>query len=156
MNEILQAEDGPVFIRDIVVQQIDTEMSGAAQVSAWIRWMEETEYAFLRSIGLSVSMRDERGQFGFPRLSASVQFHRPVFFGQQLTMEMRTGSPSGKQIEYLFRAWSADRGNARNRMAEGRFVVACCRFPAAALPYAIPIPDFVLEKFSSIRRPTGD
>jgi len=66
------------------VRWVDTDLSGFAHVSAYVRMMEETEYAFLRSRGLSVKLTDEKGIMGFPRLHASVQIDQPLVFDQQL------------------------------------------------------------------------
>jgi len=43
----------------------DVDQSGYAGIPNYIRMMEETEYAFLRSLHLSIVMQDERGVVGF-------------------------------------------------------------------------------------------
>ena len=47
----------------------------------------------------------------------------------------------GKRLIYEFKIQRAS-----TLIARGEFQVACCRFPAEGDPYAIPIPDFVLQK----------
>lgn len=131
------------FSRSIRVAWVDTECTGLAQTHAYVRWMEETEYAFLRDRGLGVSMRDERGQFGFPRLTTSIRIYSPASFDEPIVIAMRVVRNEAKQLEYAFRIVQAEDGRA---IAEGRFVVACCRFPAGGLPYAILIPDPIREQ----------
>lgn len=132
-----------VFHRTFRVRQIDTGWSGFAQTPAVLRWMEESEYAFLRSLGLSVSQRDDRGQYGFPRLMAAIEFHSPVAFDEELVVALRITRLDSKQIEYSFVVTRrGDEGeSAAGPVASGRFVVACCRFPAGEPPYAILIPE---------------
>src|SRR5689334_19819650 len=42
-----------------LVQFSETDMAGIVHFSNYFRWMEEVEHAFLRSLGMSVSMRHE-------------------------------------------------------------------------------------------------
>ena len=103
--------------------------------------MEETEYAFLRSRGLSVVLYDDRGTMGFPRLSASIEIHEPIGFDESTEIQLRLEEMDGKQITYAFDLLTANRTLA----VEGRFRVACCRFPNRKPPYAILLPEFVIE-----------
>ncbi len=112
--------------------------------SQWLRYMEEAEYAFLRSRGLSVVLADERGQIGFPRLACQLDIHGTASAGQMLTTKLILDSIDGKQIAYSFRVLRGDQ-----LLANGRFQVACCRFPPDSLPYAILIPDWVMAKLVS-------
>ena len=103
--------------------------------------MEETEYAFLRSRGLRVVLYDERGTMGFPRLNVQLEIHEPVAFPEQVEVELRLTEVDGKQISYEFDIVN----EAGSIAAEGRFQVACCRFPDRKPPYAILIPEFVID-----------
>jgi len=134
-----------IYSRTVTVLHSDTDMLGFATVPAFISWMEETEYEFLRTLGLSVSMTDRRGRYGFPRLIAEVDIHYPAWPGDNLEIGLGIGQTSGKVIEYRFRVERMQSGKAR-KVATGRFEVACCRFPREGLPYAILIPDLVLER----------
>jgi acyl-CoA thioester hydrolase len=123
------------------VHFVDTDASGFAHFSTYIRMMEETEYAFLRSRGLSVVLYDERGTMGFPRLSASLQIHHPLVFDQNVDVGLRLTEIDGKQITYEFKI--AD--ETGELAVEGRFQVACCRFPDDKPLFAILTPDHVIE-----------
>lgn len=108
--------------------------------------MEETEYALLRRLGLSVSMRDARGQFGFPRLRVEVNAAHPARLDERLEVEAGIGQLSARMIVYQFAIRSLDRPRELALVASGRFEVACCRFPRDAAPYAILIPDGFLGR----------
>jgi YbgC/YbaW family acyl-CoA thioester hydrolase len=124
-----------------IVRWIDTDASGMVHPSALIRMMEETEYAFLRSRGLSVVLKDGRGLMGFPRLSAEIELVEPVGFDAELKVEIFLTELDGKTITYEFLISDCESSN----VAKGKFVVAVCRFPEDDPPYAILTPEYVIE-----------
>ena len=127
------------YQRQTRVRWVDTDASGWAHFSSYVKLMEETEYAFLRSRGLSVVLHDERGTLGFPRLSAELTLIEPLRFDQAVTVELRLLAIDGKQLTYEFVILS----DANAIAVTGKFVVACCRFPDDQSPYAVLIPDHV-------------
>ena len=106
-------------------------------------YMEETEYAFLRSVGLSVVLTDSRGKIGFPRIEVSADFRQPARHGDVLDIRMTISGTDGKTLQYQFDVVRHD-----ELVARGQFKVACCRFLPRRRPYAIPIPDDVLDRIS--------
>jgi acyl-CoA thioesterase FadM len=127
------------------VRLVDTDGTGFAHFATYVQMMEETEYAFLRSRGLRVVLYDERGTIGFPRLNVQLKIHRQVAFGQRLEVTLRLVEIDGKQISYKFDLVN----EAGLIVVEGRFQVACCRFPDGNPPFAILIPDFVSQALTS-------
>ena len=105
--------------------------------------MEETEYDFLRSRGLSVVLHDDRGTMGFPRLSVQIEILRPAVFEQSVTVQLELCRVDGKQIAYDFTI--GDTEHSDQIIATGNFTAACCRFPSDAPPYAMLTPEFVVE-----------
>lgn len=133
------------------VRFVDTDASGFAHFSTYVRMMEETEYAFLRSRGLSVVFHDERGTIGFPRLSAEIQIHHPLVFEQSVLVQLELISLDGKRIIYDFEI-----RDPTDRVAiEGRFELACCRFPENKRPYAILIPEQVIADLIPAANPSN-
>jgi acyl-CoA thioester hydrolase len=133
----------PIIARFVFPRQVrfvDTDASGFAHFSTYIRMMEETEYAFLRSRGLCVVLYDDLGTMGFPRLNARVQIHSPLVLEQNVQVHLQLVEVDGKQIVYEFSIVD-EHGDIA---VEGRFLVACCRFPANKPPYAILTPEFVM------------
>ncbi len=120
----------------IRVRWCDTDASGTVHFANYLRYMEETEYAFLRSLGLSVVMHDERGTIGFPRVASQLNILIPARFDEELEIWMQVAGNDGVKLVYRF---EIDR--AHEMVATGQFDIACCRFPPGELPRAILIPD---------------
>ena len=125
---------------DREVRLVDTDATGMVHFAAYVRMMEEAEYAFLRDRGLSVVLRDERGTLGFPRLSANIDIVQPVTHGEMIRVQVLLAQLDAKSIEYQFRLVDSV-GTTRVR---GEFRAACCRFPDQGPPYAILIPESVV------------
>ena len=58
-----------------------------------------------------------------------------------MTIDLVLRANDGKRLIYDFEI----RRDA-TLIARGEFQVACCRFPVDGDPYAIPIPEFILQK----------
>lgn len=127
------------------VSMSDTDASGTVHLGAYIRMMEETEYAFLRSRGLSVVLTDAKGILGFPRLEASIDVAAPAQFDEEVQIELNLIEVDGKQIIYEFAIKSLTGATESKDIATGRFRVVCCRFPSNDNPYAILTPLHVIE-----------
>ena len=133
------------------VSMVDTDASGTVNLAAFIRMMEETEYAFLRSCGLSVVLTDDKGIMGFPRLEASIDVAQPAQFDDPLQIELSLIEVDGKQVVYEFAIENVADAICFKPVATGRFRVVCCRFPNDDKPYAILTPLHVIEALRSNR-----
>ena len=131
------------------VRVVDTDFSGTVHVGAYIRMMEETEYAFLRSRGLSVVLSDERGVLGFPRLEARIDLLSSASFDDELQIELSLLEVDGKHIVYDFTIQKMGGADADQTVATGSFRVVCCRFPAGKPPRAILTPLNVLDALTT-------
>src|SRR4026207_53413 len=80
------------------VQFYETDAAGLVHFSWFFRYMEEAEHALWREAGLSIHARD--GEFGFPRVSASFDFHRALRFEQEFDVLLRVTAMSKKPIRY--------------------------------------------------------
>ena len=126
------------------VEFSDTDMAGIAHFTNYFRYLEEAEHEFLRSVGLNVVLHDAKGTIGFPKLEAHCVYKSPVAYNAEIQIRMDVCCDDGKTISYD--------GEIRHKdqlVAEGQIIVACCRFPPNAKPFAIPIPESVLEKIRS-------
>ena len=132
--------------RRITVSDNDLNGFGALRLDHLIRWLEETEYEFLRSRQLSVSLNDERGQFGFPRLDTKVELLSWPVVDNQLEVWLSLDHVSFKKLHYTFEVRRLPEHAATVAIAYGSYSAACCRFPAGQLPFPILIPDWVLER----------
>ncbi len=124
----------------------ETDMAGVVHFTNYLRYMEEAENAFLHSLGLNVILEDNQGTLGFPRIAAACKYARPARYGDELNVSLSVAENSGKAITYAFVIVGGEAVVAR-----GEIQVACCRFPPDGEPYAIPIPQFVLEKIPRCR-----
>ena len=124
------------------IEFADTDMAGISHFTNFFRLMEEAEHEFLRSIGLDVVLNDERGKLGFPKLLAQCEFKHPALYGDLLRVVVTAELRDGKSINYEFEITRDEQA-----IASGRIHVACCRFPANALPYPIPLPDRIVDSF---------
>ena len=129
-----------MFQANHVVEYSDLDASGFVYFANFVRFMEETEYKWLRSRGLSVVLSDDKGSLGFPRLKAEFEVVENVQLGARLSINMTIAPCNGKQLEYSF-----DIRRENQQVVTGTFLAACCRFPNNGMPYAIPIPDWVME-----------
>lgn len=132
-----------IFQFERTVRWRDTDASGFANMAAYITWMEETEYEFLRSRELSVVLSDEKGQIGFPRLNSQLKIVQPVQFNQKLRVTLQLVFFDGKQLAYQFQIHIQ---NENLLVATGKFTMACCRFPGDKLPYAILVPEWIEQR----------
>lgn len=139
----------PTFQYERAVRWVDTDASGLAHFGSYVRMMEETEYAFLRSRGLRVVLSDDKGTMGFPRLSCEIGVNQPLVFDQQVIVQLRLVQLDGKQVGYEFAIHDAqvigENEPAAIPLVTGKFVAAFCRFPDKQPPYAILMPEFVLD-----------
>jgi YbgC/YbaW family acyl-CoA thioester hydrolase len=88
------------FHTTVRVEFHDTDMAGMVHFSNFFRYMEEAEVAFLRSLGLHVSWRDGPTRFGFPRVSASCDFMKPVRFEDVLEVTVTVEQLGNKSVTY--------------------------------------------------------
>jgi len=117
------------------VEFADTDMAGIIHFTAFFRYMEEAEHAFLRSLGLSVVMDWEGQSLGFPRVSASCDFVRPARFEDVLDIEVRLARVGGKSLTYeiAFRMHGEP-------IASGKLSAVCCRMLPTGIE-SIPVPE---------------
>ena len=135
------------------IRWVDVDANGFAHFDTYVRLMEETEYSFLRHCGLSVVLQDEKGTMGFPRLSAELSIERPVGFDCKVETRLRLLDIDGKRLTYDFEILN----DSQDRVATGRFSVACCRFPDNELPFAILTPEFVIQAITqNAKQPSQD
>ncbi|MEC7564989.1 MAG: thioesterase family protein [Planctomycetota bacterium] len=119
----------------------DTDMGGIVHFPNYLKYVEDAEYAFLDSIGLSAILEDDRGKYGFPRTHVECRYHAPAQYGDGLDIDLACSIEKGRTLIYRFQIT-----RQTHLIASGSIETACCRFPVTELPYAIPLPDRVIEK----------
>ena len=127
------------------VEFADTDMAGIVHFANYFRYMESVEVEFLRTLGLSVTMRTDAGErFGFPRVASSCDFVVPVSFMDLLDVSICVERLGNKSVTYRF-----EFEKAGVVIARGRITAVCCRFPPERPMEAIPIPDSIRAKLAA-------
>ena len=120
------------------VQFAETDMAGVAHFSSYFRWMEETEHAFFRSVGLSVVMQHEGIEIGWPRVSVACEYFAPARFEDELELRLRVVRVGNKSFSY-----EVDFSKGDQKIALGKVTSICCAcrpnegFKAIAIPTEI-------------------
>jgi YbgC/YbaW family acyl-CoA thioester hydrolase len=90
------------FCHRVEVAFADTDLAGIVHFANFLRYAENTEHAFLRSIGLSVHTTEGARQQGWPRLHVACDFHRPARFGETLCVALRVQEIRTHSLTYGF------------------------------------------------------
>ena len=110
------------------VEFADTDTAGIMHFSNFFRFMEVTEHAFLRSLGLSVHPADTASepQVGWPRVHASADYRLPLRFEEEVEVELLIEKIDSRTMTYFFQFWkNPDEEEARALSATGRITVVC-------------------------------
>jgi acyl-CoA thioester hydrolase len=122
----------------------DTDMAGIIHFSNYFRYMEFAEVAFLRSRGLSVAMTWGEEHLGFPRVSATCDFLRPIRFEDVVEIEVRVERVGSKSVTYSF-----EFTHEGTPVARGRVTAVCCRVqPGAHAIESIEIPEEIRRRLT--------
>ena len=125
------------------VEFADTDMAGIAHFANFFRWMEAAEVDFLASRGLNVALRWDGRPVGFPRVSATCDFAKPVTFMDEIEIAVRVERVGGKSVTYGF-----EFSKGGEAVARGRVTSVCCLVTPDRGIEAIQIPPEVRAKLS--------
>lgn len=96
----------------------ETDAAGIVHFSNYFRYFEDAEHELWRQAGLSI--HPEQSDIGWPRVSASCDYHRPLRFEQEFEISVSIGEISKRTIRY-------DGTITRNgeRVATATWKIAC-------------------------------
>lgn len=121
-------------------------MAGIVHFSNFFRFMERAEHAFFRSLGLSVVEKPdatmEGNPVGWPRVHASCDFLAPLFFEEEVDVELLVEELRTRSIRYLFRVRKLD----GTLCAEGRIAAVCVQRDGDKGMKAVMVPARVRDK----------
>ncbi|HEX5720928.1 MAG TPA: thioesterase family protein [Thermoanaerobaculia bacterium] len=122
------------------IEFVDTDMGGIVHFSRFYVFMEQTEHAFLRSLGANPgSFRDSEGHsIGWPRVAASCEFLSPARFGDELDIHLRVLRKGTSSLTYGYDIRLGERAVAR-----GQVTTVYCQMDAPGGMKAVPIPPEV-------------
>ena len=122
------------------VQFYETDAAGIVHFSWFFRYMEEAEHAMWREAGLSIHGRDR--DVGFPRVSTSFDFHKPLRFEDEFEVRLRIIAMTRRTIQY---SCVLTRGDVK--VATGSLTVACVRQLPDERMLAVEIPGEIAARF---------
>jgi acyl-CoA thioester hydrolase len=130
-----------------MIEFCDTDLAGIMHFSNYFRFMEAAEHAYLRNCGLSVVGTWEGQAIGFPRVSASCDYIRPVRFADTVEVEVTVEKIGTSSVRYAFTFYKGPEVVAR-----GQTTAVLCRVRADGELETMPIPEALREKIQ--RGPT--
>jgi YbgC/YbaW family acyl-CoA thioester hydrolase len=117
----------------------ETDAAGLVHFSWYFRYMEEAEHALWREAGLSIHPTD--AEVGFPRVSASFEFHSALRFEQEFDVHLRVTAMTKKSIRYTCVLTDGDR-----KIATGTLVTVCVRRGEHEPMTAVEIPPEIAAR----------
>ena len=142
--------DGPVVHSEYRlrrrVQFYETDPAGFVHFTWFYRYMEEAEHALWREAGLHIHTPD--ADIGWPRVSASFEFHHPLRFEQEFDVWLRIVEISRRTIRYGCVLTMDGR-----TVATGSMVTACVSRGPNQPMRAIDIPADIVSRFQVAEGP---
>lgn len=118
-------------------------MAGIMHFSNFFRFMEATEHAFFRSLGLGLHTNEAGRMQGWARVHAECDYRRPAHYQDVLEIHLRVleKTESSLAYEFLFHRVDDDSKGAGEELARGGLKVVCVqrqdaesRMRATAMP----------------------
>lgn len=138
------------------IEFYETDMAGIVHFSNYFRFMESTEHAFFRSLGLALHRKEPDGMSGWARVGAQCDFRRPLHYMDEVEIELvvREKKRSSLAYEFVFRR-VADRDGpiAPEEVATGRLSVVYVTAAAGGRMQASPVPSDVARAIEVAPRP---
>jgi YbgC/YbaW family acyl-CoA thioester hydrolase len=126
------------------VEFAETDMAGIVHFANFYRMMENAEHAFFRSLGFSIHGHFDGMAIGWPRVSATCEFFKPLRFEETVEIQLIVAEVRTRSIRYAFRFWKNEDG-ARSEIARGSVVTVCANLDRSnGKMAAVPVPAAVL------------
>jgi YbgC/YbaW family acyl-CoA thioester hydrolase len=120
------------------VEFAETDMAGIVHFSNFFRMMEMAEHAFFRSLGSSIHAEVDGETIGWPRVSTSCDYARPLRFEDEVEIQLLVAEVRHRSIRYQFTFCNPV---DRLEIARGSVVAVCAtvdRSSGKLAPRAIP------------------
>lgn len=137
------------FTKQRRVEWADTDCAGIVHFTSFLRYVENTEHAFWRSLGLSVHTGEGEERQGWPRVSVRCDFTKPVRFEQLLNVSLRILNVGNTTLRYGF--WIFDDSEPKPALvAAGELTIIHVSFePNSGKISKAPLPDALKERIIS-------
>ncbi len=130
----------PPFVHQRRVEFAETDAAGIVHFSMYFRYVEEAEHAMWRAAGLSIAAPDS--DYGFPRVSASMEYYAPLRFEDVVEVSIRIVDAGSRTFRY-----DAELACGSTRIASGGMTMVCVRRETGGPMKAVPFPDHVRRAF---------
>jgi YbgC/YbaW family acyl-CoA thioester hydrolase len=108
------------------IEFYETDMAGIVHFSNFFRFMESTEHAFFRSLGLALHQGDAAHMSGWARVEARCEYRLPLHYMDEVEVELtvREKKKSSLAYDFVFRRVSDKNGpTAPDEVAFGNLSV---------------------------------
>jgi acyl-CoA thioester hydrolase len=132
------------------VEFAETDMAGIMHFANFFRFMERTEHAFFRSLGLSIHAKQADPAVGWPRVHASCDYRMPLRFEDEVEVHLRVREKRSKSLTYdfVFRNLSAE---GAPEAAHGTLTAVCVAMdPEKGRMKAMSIPPWIWEQIEAV------
>ncbi len=134
------------FTQERTVEFSETDMAGIVHFSNFFRWMEATEHAFFRSLGMSVHANVDGRMSGWARVHAECDYRAPLRYEDSVEVRLLVREKRPSAITYDFLFTKAEPGG-REPIARGSLTAVCvARDPTDARMKAVPMPPEVARQ----------
>jgi YbgC/YbaW family acyl-CoA thioester hydrolase len=125
------------------VEFAETDMAGIVHFANYFRMMEAAEHAFFRSMGSSIHTQAEGHAIGWPRVSATCDYLRPLRFEDEVEIHLLVAEVRSRSLRYrfIFR-------NRGEEVARGAITAVCATVTNGKL-VAVPLPESIREQVSA-------
>ena len=125
----------------------ETDMAGIVHFANFFRMMENTEHEFFRSLGFSIHAHEDGATIGWPRVSASCDFSRPLRFEDEVEIHLIVAEVRSRSIRYQFIFRNAADGT---EVARGTVATVCATVDkTTGKLVAMPIPERIRERIQA-------
>ncbi len=84
------------------IEFAETDMAGIVHFANFFRMMETTEHEFFRSLGFSIHSVEDGVTIGWPRVSVSCDYSRPLRFEDVVEIQLIVTEVRTRSIRYEF------------------------------------------------------
>jgi acyl-CoA thioester hydrolase len=124
------------------VQFYETDAAGIVHFSCYFRYMEEAEHELWRSAGLSVA--PVHAEIGWPRVSATFDYQRPLRFEDVFDVRVRIDALSKRTIRY-----ACEITKDGEAIGAGSLTVVCVRKQADGAMKSVEIPSDIVSRLKA-------
>lgn len=127
------------------VEFSETDMAGIVHYSNFFKYMETAEHAFFRSLGFSIVTRNIETPVGWPRVHAECDYRQPLFFEDEVEIQLLVAEKRSKTLSYLFRFRKLN-SVPPIEVARGKLTVVCVTHHADGQMTACSIPREIADR----------